>query len=58
MAEPPSDTGAVNVTLADVSPPVAVPMVGAPGAVAAAAVGPVAVALLVPVPTALTAATR
>ena len=34
MAEPPLEAGAVNVTVACALPPVAVPMVGAPGTVA------------------------
>src|SRR6476619_4497598 len=37
MGEPPVLAGAVHVTVADALPAVAVPMVGAPGAVAAAA---------------------
>ena len=36
MAEPPSLAGAVQVTVACASPAVAVPMVGAPGAVVTA----------------------
>ncbi len=34
MAEPPLEAGAVQLTVAEALPPVAVPMVGAPGTVA------------------------
>ncbi len=34
MAAPPLEAGAVQVTVAEALPPVAVPMVGAPGTVA------------------------
>ena len=34
MAEPPLEAGAVQVTVAELTPAVAVPMVGAPGGVA------------------------
>ena len=55
MAEPPVLPGAVNVTVAWVLPPVAVPMVGAPGTVAGVTAD---VALdAAPVPTSLVAVT-
>ncbi len=48
MAEPPLDTGGVNVTVAWPLPPVAVPMVGASGAVAGVTEFVVADGVLVP----------
>jgi hypothetical protein len=48
MAEPPLEAGAVKVTVAWVLPPVAVPMVGAPGTVAGVTLFEAAEAALVP----------
>ena len=55
MVLPPLETGGVKVTVACVFPAVAVPMVGASGAVAGV---DVAVLLALPCPTAFTAETR
>ena len=58
MALPPSEAGAVQVTVALASPAVAVPMVGAPGTVAAAVgVTELEAAEAAPVPMALVAVT-
>ncbi len=55
MAAPPVEAGAVQLTVAEALPPVAVPMVGAPGVVAG--VTELDWAEAVPVPTLLIAAT-
>ena len=58
MALPPLEAGAVQVTVAEALPAVAVPMVGAPGTVAGAVgVTELEAAEAGPVPTALIAAT-
>jgi hypothetical protein len=48
MAAPPLDAGAANVTFACALPPVAVPIVGAPGTVAGVTELEAAEAVLVP----------